>query len=77
MKGSKERIFNYRFSRACTVSENTFGILSSTFRVLRKPILLSPHKVTLVTLASVYLHNFLRASKTSKNSYASHGSLDV
>lgn len=77
MKGSKERIFNYRLSRARRVSENAFGIMSSIFRVLRKPMLLSPDKATSVTLACVYLHNFLRASKTSKNSYTPQGSLDV
>ncbi|XP_057662272.1 uncharacterized protein LOC130897442 [Diorhabda carinulata] len=41
-RGYKERIFNYRLSRACRVSENAFGILSSSFRVLRKPMLLEP-----------------------------------
>ncbi|VVC25096.1 Hypothetical protein CINCED_3A022739 [Cinara cedri] len=51
--------------------------MSSTFRVLRKPILLSPHKSTLVTLACVYLHYFLRASKISKNCYVPHGSFDI
>ncbi|PNF23363.1 hypothetical protein B7P43_G13190 [Cryptotermes secundus] len=34
-KGSKERIFNYILSRARQVVENVFGIVSSTFCVLR------------------------------------------
>ncbi|XP_060877917.1 putative nuclease HARBI1 [Metopolophium dirhodum] len=76
-KGSKERIFNYRLSRARRVSENVFGIMSSIFRVLRKPILLSPEKATSVTLACAYLHNFLRASKSSKNCYTPQGSVDI
>lgn len=67
-KGSKEKIFNYRLSRARRVSENVFGIMSSIFRVLRKPMLLSPEKATSVTLACTYFHNFLKTSKRSKNS---------
>lgn len=76
-KGSNKRIFNYRLSRARRVSENAFGIMSSVFRVLRKPMLLSPEKASVITLSCVYLHNFLRASKSSSNIYAPPGSLDV
>ncbi|XP_057665975.1 uncharacterized protein LOC130899839 [Diorhabda carinulata] len=65
-RGYKERIFNYKLSRARRVSENAFGILSSSFRVLRKPMLLEPDTATKVTLATVYLHNYLR--KTSSRS---------
>ncbi|XP_066600805.1 uncharacterized protein [Prorops nasuta] len=65
-KGSTERIFNYRLSRARRVVENAFGILSSVFRVLRKPLILELSKATHVVLATVYLHNFLRRSKSLK-----------
>lgn len=37
-QGSLKRIFNYRLSRACRVSGNTFGIIYSVFRLDRKPI---------------------------------------
>lgn len=53
------RIFNYRLSRARRIIENVFGIMSSKFRVLRKPINLAPNKVKDVTLAICALHNFL------------------
>jgi hypothetical protein len=59
-KGSKERIFNYRLSRARQVVENAFGILTSVFRVLWKPILLEPNKATDIVLTTIYLHNFVR-----------------
>lgn len=74
-RGSLERIFNYRLSRGRRVVENAFGIASSVFRVLRKPILLSPDKATKVVLAVIHLHNFLR--KKSSQKYTPRGSLDI
>ncbi len=75
-KGSAKRIFNYRLSRARQVSENDFGILSAVFRVLRKPLLLEPHKAELVVLAIICLHNFFRRSSTSRNVYTPNGTFD-
>lgn len=75
-KGSKERIFNYRLSRARRVVENVFGIMASVFRVLRKPMLLHPDKVTLITITCATLHNFLRSSKTSCANYTPPGTFD-
>lgn len=74
-KGSMERIFNYRLSRARRVVENAFGISSAVFRVLRKPMLLSPKVATKVVLAIIHLHNFLR--KQSASAYTPRGSLDM
>lgn len=74
-KRSSPRIFNYRLSRARRISENVFGILSSVFRVFRKPLLLDPEKATEVTLAAIYLHNYLRKTP-SKNIYSPPGTFD-
>lgn len=76
-KGSSERIFNFRLSRARRVVENTFGIISSVFRVLRKPLLLAPEKAQLVVMAVACLHNYLKRSKSSSNSYIPPGALDI
>ncbi|XP_031330007.1 uncharacterized protein LOC116160983 [Photinus pyralis] len=76
-KGSKERIFNYRLSRARRVVENAFGICSSVFRVLRKPLLLTAERAQLVVIACIYLHNFLRNSNTSKQLYCPENWLDT
>lgn len=73
-KGSVKRIFNYRLSRARRVVENAFGISSSVFRVLRKPMLLEPEKAELIIMCIIMLHNYLRAN--SKNLYTPPGSLD-
>lgn len=61
-----KRIANYRFSRARRCIENTFGILSARFRVLRSPIQLDAAKTRKVTKACCALHNFLtyRSSNT-------------
>lgn len=76
-KGSRQRIFNYRLSRARRIVENVFGILASVFRVLRKPILLQPEKADKIVLACVHLHNYLRASTTSKGTYNPPGTFDI
>nr|CAI5819399.1 unnamed protein product [Callosobruchus analis] len=75
-KGSKERHFNYRLSRARRFVENVFGIMSSIFRVLRKPMLLNPQKATNIVMACSLLHNFLRKSRTSSSRYTPPGTFD-
>lgn len=54
-----KRITNYRFSRARRCIENTFGILSARFRVLRSPIHLDAAKTRKIVKACCALHNFL------------------
>lgn len=65
---SKEKnIFNYRLSRARRVVENSFGILSSKWRIYRKPIIASRETTVNIIKATVCLHNWLRMR--SGNSY--------
>lgn len=77
IKGSVQRIFNYRLSRARRTVENAFGILASVFRVFKKPMLLQPEQVSVITMACVLLHNFLRQSKPSINRYTPSGTMDA
>ena len=76
MRGSMERVFNYRLSRASIVVENAFGILASVFRVLTRPILLQPDKATMVVLACVHLHNFRRRNASTQSIYSPPGTFD-
>nr|CAI5852087.1 unnamed protein product [Callosobruchus analis] len=76
-KGSSKRIYNYRLSRARRMIENVFGIMASVFRIFRTSILLNPEKANVIVQTCVLLHNFLRRSKTSRNSYTPTGTFDV
>lgn len=75
-RGTRERVFNYRLCRARRVVENAFGIVSSVFRLLRKPLLVEASKATTIVVAITHLHNFLRRNAKSANVYSPPGSLD-
>lgn len=55
----KERITNYRISRARRIAENAFGFATSRFMVYTRPFCANVDTATLVTKAVVALHNFL------------------
>ena len=55
----RQRIFNYRLSRARRVVENAFGIFAHRWRVFLSSIKLSPDKVTDIILAACCLHNYM------------------
>lgn len=70
----KEKIFNYRLSRARRISENAFGIFVSRFRLFEKPINCCVDTVDKLVKAACTLHNWLR--HTSPNRYMPRGSID-
>jgi hypothetical protein len=50
--------------------ENAFGILTSQWRVYRKPIALSLENSKKVVLATIILHNLLRSKSKTSNNYS-------
>ncbi|KAK7501588.1 hypothetical protein BaRGS_00007019, partial [Batillaria attramentaria] len=71
----RERIFNFRLSRARQVVDNVFGIMTERFAVLRKPMCIKPERVAKVVLACCALHNMLRA-ETAKRLYSPPGDVN-
>ncbi|XP_066981810.1 uncharacterized protein [Macrobrachium rosenbergii] len=70
----KQRIFNYRLSRARRVVENSFGILAARFRILYGPINLKTNTIDLVVKSVCYLHSWLIAKSTTN--YFGNGTID-
>jgi hypothetical protein len=75
-KGSPKTVFNYRLSRARRIVENAFGLLASVFGIFHKPLNVKPSTVEDITLACVYLHNFLRRNSAAKQLHSPPGTLD-
>ncbi|KAK4306547.1 hypothetical protein Pmani_021640 [Petrolisthes manimaculis] len=73
-RSNEKHIHNYRLSRARRVSENAFGILSSRFQVLNKPIRTCPERANMVIQACLVLHNMLRTE--SRQDYSPPELLD-
>ncbi|XP_025159509.1 uncharacterized protein LOC112589650 [Harpegnathos saltator] len=59
---TKQRIFNYRLSRARRVVENAFGILVTRWRIYQKPLNTSLVTSDAIIKATVCLHNLLMST---------------
>ena len=70
-----KRIFNYRLSKVRRVTENAFGILTNRFRVFTTRMCSDPDKATMITLATLVLHNML--CQLSYKSYTAKGYIDM
>jgi len=64
-----KHIFNYRLSRTRRVVENAFGILSSRFRLFKKPIMIDVKNIDVIILACCALHNFLSGKSKNYKTY--------
>lgn len=60
-------IFNYRLSRARRTIENSFGLLVSLWRILKKPIEATVDNTINIIKAIVCLHNWLRKQDKDNN----------
>lgn len=66
-QSGSHRVFNFRLSHARLIVENTFGILTSQWRMYRGVIGVSPANADACVKATCVLHNFLRrTSKTTR-----------
>nr|XP_032510778.1 uncharacterized protein LOC116765451 [Danaus plexippus plexippus]XP_032510779.1 uncharacterized protein LOC116765451 [Danaus plexippus plexippus]XP_032510781.1 uncharacterized protein LOC116765452 [Danaus plexippus plexippus]XP_032510782.1 uncharacterized protein LOC116765452 [Danaus plexippus plexippus] len=75
--GSLQRTFNMRLSSARVVVENVFGLLTTVFRIFKKPMEIKKDKAKLITMTCILLHNFLRNSRTSRDIYTPRGTFDT
>ena len=70
----KEQIYNYRLCRCRRVIENTFGIMTSQFKIFHKTIEVQPAFVQDIVMTCCMLHNFL--CRESNHQYISDSAAD-
>ena len=70
----KEKVYNYRHCRCRRVIENTFGIMTSRFRIFHRSIEVQPDFVQNIVLACCILHNFM--SREAKQDYMNDAAVD-
>lgn len=70
----KQKICNYRFSRARRTVESAFGIFSNRWRIFRHAICMLPATADIITTASLCLHNFVMSEEeqSKQKSYSAN-----
>ena len=63
----REKIANYRISRARRIVENAFGIATSRFRVFRRAITANVESAVEITKAVIAVHNYLMYGRCSES----------
>lgn len=63
----RNKVFNYRLSRARQTVECAFGILSSRFRIFLRPFEMKVETADKIVMASCVLHNYLRTKTVAQN----------
>ncbi|XP_060846197.1 uncharacterized protein LOC132925853 [Rhopalosiphum padi] len=74
--GTAKRTFNQKLSSTRVIVENVFGVLTSVYRIFKKPIEINIKNVPNITMTCILLHNFLRKSESSRNIYTPPGTFD-
>ncbi|CAN7989917.1 unnamed protein product [Ixodes pacificus] len=66
----RERLFNYRLSRARRTVENAFGILATRWRIFRQIIQAELSTVDNLVWSAILLHNFLMTCNEEEGAYS-------
>lgn len=73
----RERIFNYRLSRARRVVENAFGITSHMWRILLKKIEVNADYASIIVVTCCTLHNFLIIENATDDSFIKNSNTQI
>lgn len=65
---NKQKIWNYRFSRARRTVESAFGIYANKWRIFHTTICMLPETANIIVTASVCLHNYV-LKEEQRNGY--------
>lgn len=70
---NEQKIFNYRISRPRLTIENSFGILTSRWRVFEKPLGFKLSTSEYIIMGAIALHNFIMTHNLQGHSNSTYG----